>query len=213
MATLEERHSTRGRARLLWELLQGEVINNSWKSEEVKESLDLCLSCKACKSECPTNVDIATYRAEFLAHYYETKRRPLAAHAFGLIDKWAALGANTPRLANLLLKTPGVTPLIKQALGLASQRAMPQLAPKSFAKWARATKVPAPGGGTSGKPEVILWADTFNNYFNPGTSRAAHRRAARPRDGTSPCHQCVCAAGARSTISECSIARNGTWNR
>jgi Fe-S oxidoreductase len=174
MATLEERHSTRGRAHLLWELLQGEVLRDSWKSEEVKESLDLCLSCKACKSECPTNVDIATYRAEFLAHYYETRRRPVAAYAFGLIDTWAALGANTPRLANLLLKTPGVTPLIKQLLGLAPQRAMPQLAAKSFAKWARSMKVPAPGeAGASGKPEVILWADTFNNYFHPATSRAA----------------------------------------
>jgi FAD/FMN-containing dehydrogenase/Fe-S oxidoreductase len=173
MATLEERHSTRGRAHLLWELLQGEVIKNTWKSEEVKESLDLCLSCKACKSECPTNVDIATYRAEFLAHYYETTRRPLAAYAFGLIDLWASIGASTPRLANLMLKTPGVMPVLKRALGLASQRAMPQLASKSFAKWARSQKVPQPGGGNNGKPEVILFADTFNNYFNPGTSRAA----------------------------------------
>ena len=98
MATLEERHSTRGRARLLWELLQGEVLEDSWKSEEVKESLDLCLSCKACKSECPTNVDIATYRAEFLSHYYQGRRRPLEAYAFGLIDKWAALGSLRPRL-------------------------------------------------------------------------------------------------------------------
>ena len=109
MATLEERHSTRGRARLLWELLQNEVLEDSWKSEEVKEALDLCLSCKACKSECPTNVDLATYRAEFLAHYYEGRRRPLEAYAFGLIDKWAALGSATPALANLAMKPPGVT--------------------------------------------------------------------------------------------------------
>ena len=175
MATLEERHSTRGRAHLLWELLQGEVIKDSWKSEEVKESLDLCLSCKACKSECPTNVDIATYRAEFLAHYYETQRRPLAAYAFGLIDRWAALGANTPRLANLLLKTPGVTPLIKQALG-------PRTTARDAA--ARAEELREMGARDEGararrarraigKPEVILWADTFNNYFHPATSRAA----------------------------------------
>ena len=174
MATLEERHSTRGRAHLLWELLQGEVLINSWKSEEVKESLDLCLSCKACKSECPTNVDIATYRAEFLAHYYETARRPVSAYAFGLIDKWAALGANTPRLANLFLTIPGVTPVVKQAIGLASERPLPQLATKSFARWARSMKVPAPGvRGIDGKPEVVLWADTFNNYFTPATSQAA----------------------------------------
>ena len=194
MATLEERHSTRGRARLLWELLQGEVLKDSWKSEEVKESLDLCLSCKACKSECPTNVDIATYRAEFLYHYYETRRRPLAAYAFGLIDTWAALGANTPRLANLLLKTPGVTPLVKQVLGLAPQREMPQLASKSFARWAKSMKVPAPGERSgAGKPEVILWADTFNNYFHPTTSRAAlHVLQAAGRHVTVPAARLCC---------------------
>jgi Fe-S oxidoreductase len=176
MATLEERHSTRGRAHLLWELLQGEVLKDSWKNEQVKEALDLCLSCKACKSECPTNVDLATYRAEFLAHYYENRRRPLAAYAFGLIDTWAALGANTPRLANLVLKTPGVAGLVRRALHLAPQRQMPQLATSSFAKWARSMKVPAPGGGANRttQREVILWADTFNNYFHPETSRAAH---------------------------------------
>ncbi len=176
MATLEERHSTRGRARLLWELLQNEVLSDSWKSEEVKEALDLCLSCKACKSECPTNVDLATYRAEFLAHYFEGRRRPLEAYAFGLIDKWAALGSHTPRLANLAMKAPGVTSIVKRLLHLAPQREMPQLATQSFAKWARKAKVPAPGdrtAPTADEREVILWADTFNNYFHPATSRAA----------------------------------------
>lgn len=174
LATLEERHSTRGRAHLLWELLQGEVLKGPWKSEEVKESLDLCLSCKACKSECPTNVDIATYRAEFLAHYYDTRRRPLAAYAFGLIDMWAALGATTPRLANLVMGAPGARALVKRVLHLAPRREMPQLAATSFAKWARAMRVPAPGqADAAGKREVILWADTFNNYFHPATSQAA----------------------------------------
>ena len=176
MATLEERHSTRGRARLLWELLQNEVLSDSWKNEEVKEALDLCLSCKACKSECPTNVDLATYRAEFLAHYFEGRRRPLEAYAFGLIDKWAALGSRTPRLANLAIKAPGVTSLVKRLLHLAPQREMPQLATQSFAKWARQANVPSPGdrtAPTSHSQEVILWADTFNNYFHPATSRAA----------------------------------------
>jgi FAD/FMN-containing dehydrogenase/Fe-S oxidoreductase len=173
MATLEERHSTRGRAHLLWELLQGEVLKDSWKNEQVKEALDLCLSCKACKSECPTNVDLATYRAEFLAHYYDNRRRPLAAYAFGLIDRWAALGANTPRLANLLLKAPGVTVLVRRILHLAPQRDMPLLATTSFSKWARSMNVPPPGRHRADKQQVILWADTFNNYFHPETSRAA----------------------------------------
>jgi len=173
MATLEERHSTRGRARLLWELLQGEVLTDSWKNEQTKEALDLCLSCKACKSECPTNVDMATYRSEFLAHYYETRSRPLAAYAFGLVDRWASLGSVAPGLANLTLNVPGVAPLIKRLLHLAHQRALPKLAPQSFTRWARSTSVPTPGSGNGGKPGVILWADTFNNYFHPETSQAA----------------------------------------
>ena len=154
MATLEERHSTRGRARLLWELLQNEVLNDSWKSEEVKEALDLCLSCKACKSECPTNVDLATYRAEFLAHYFEGRRRPLEAYAFGLIDKWAALGSFTPGLANLVMNAPGVTSLVKRVLHLAPQREMPRLATQSFAKWARSTNVPSPGQQPARQPRA-----------------------------------------------------------
>jgi FAD/FMN-containing dehydrogenase/Fe-S oxidoreductase len=174
MATLEERHSTRGRAHLMWEVLQGEVLKDLWKSDETKEALDLCLSCKACKTECPTNVDIATYRAEFLAHYYETRKRPLAAYAFGLIDRWAALGAATPRLANLLLKAPGVTPLVRRVLHLAHQRELPQLASKSFSKWVRSMNVATPGQtDPGGRPQVILWADTFNNFFHPATSQAA----------------------------------------
>ena len=97
MVTLEEQHSTRGRAHMLFEMLQGEVLTDSWKNEQVKEALDLCLSCKACKSECPTNVDIATYRAEFLSHYYETRRRPLQAYAFGLIDQVGGSGLDDAR--------------------------------------------------------------------------------------------------------------------
>ena len=174
MVTLEERHSTRGRAHMLWELLQGEVLQGSWKNDEVKQALDLCLSCKACKSECPTNVDIATYRSEFLAHYYETERRPLDAYAFGLIDKWAALGSLTPRAANFLLRAPGTNGIIRRLLHLAPQRELPRLAEKSFRRWARAARVPVPGQPAgSGRGEVMLWPDTFNNYFRPATTRAA----------------------------------------
>src|SRR5258708_8712995 len=106
MATREEEHSTRGRAHLLFELLQGEVLRESWKDEHVKKSLDLCLSCKACKSECPANVDVATYKAEFLSHYYENKRRPLRAYAFGMIDRWARLASLSPGLANFFTCSP-----------------------------------------------------------------------------------------------------------
>jgi len=161
MVTLEEEHSTRGRAHMLFELLQGEVIDGGWKNEQVKQALDLCLACKACKSECPANVDLATYKAEFLSHYYEGKQRPLHAYAFGMIDQWAELGSFAPQIFNLLSGVP------KRMLGLAPQRQLPRLAPISFQHWARSRRFPSSGGS------VILWADTFNNYFKPETSRAA----------------------------------------
>src|SRR5688500_20326908 len=103
MVTHEEKHSTRGRAHLLWELLQGEVLEGGWQNEEVKGALDLCLSCKACKTECPTNVDLATYKAEFLAHYYEGRSRPLYAYAFRIIDRWANPAAFTRLPATALV--------------------------------------------------------------------------------------------------------------
>jgi Fe-S oxidoreductase len=178
MVTLEEEHSTRGRAHMLFEVLQGEVVRDGWKDEHVKKALDLCLACKACKSECPTNVDVATYKAEFLAHYYENKRRPLHAYAFGMIDRWAQLGSKVPRLANFFSSAPGFRQLLQSVLHLAPQRKMPQLARSTFQSWARKKRVPAVGGPTgpttaSGKTNVILWADTFNNYFHPETIRAA----------------------------------------
>ena len=165
MVTLEEEHSTRGRAHMLFELLQGEVVEGVWKNEQVKQALDLCLACKACKSECPANVDLATYKAEFLSHYYEGKRRPLHAYAFGMIDRWAELGSFAPRTANFL--SDASKSLMQKALGLAPQRQMPRLATVSFQQWARKQRVAASGGS------VVLWADTFNNYFKPETSRAA----------------------------------------
>ena len=97
-ATREEEHSTRGRGHLLWEMTQGEVIRDGWRSEEVKHSLDLCLACKGCKSDCPVAVDVATYKAEFLSHYYEGRVRPRSAYAFGNIDVWARLASHVPGL-------------------------------------------------------------------------------------------------------------------
>jgi FAD/FMN-containing dehydrogenase/Fe-S oxidoreductase len=167
MATREEQHSTRGRARLLFEMLRGETLTTGWKSNEVKRALDLCLACKACKSECPVNVDMATYKAEFLAHYYEDRSRPLRAHLFGHIDWWAALAARAPRLVNTFGAVRPVVRAVQSALGIAPERHLPRFAPETFQHWIR--RRPARSDGT----RAVLWSDTFTNYFHPEIGRAA----------------------------------------
>ncbi|MGE3842570.1 MAG: (Fe-S)-binding protein, partial [Vicinamibacterales bacterium] len=183
MATLEEEHSTRGRARMLFELLQGEVLTGGWQDEHVKRSLDLCLSCKACKAECPTNVDIATYRSEFLSHYFEARRRPLHAYAFGLIDRWLRWGARTPTLTNLVIRTPGVGRLLKAAAHVAAARELPILASQPFRRLAAVRGMPTVGEHRAlgprlveGRPRrAILWLDTFNNHLYPSALDSAAR--------------------------------------
>jgi FAD/FMN-containing dehydrogenase/Fe-S oxidoreductase len=162
MATREEKHSTRGRARLLWELMQGNVIQDGWRNREVKGALDLCLSCKACKSECPVNVDMATWKAEFLAHYYEGRIHPPHHYAFGFMDRWARMASVAPSLANLPGRTPGINSLVKSVLGVAPQRNLPRFAAANFRdQFNRSSHSSA-----SGQP-VLLWPDTWNNYFHP----------------------------------------------
>ena len=179
MATREEKHSTRGRARLLWELLQGEVLEGGWQNEDVKDALDLCLSCKACKTECPTNVDLATYKAEFLAHYYEGHSRPLHAYAFGMIDRWARMASHTPRLANALSRFPPTAGVAKSLLHIAPERQLPAFATSTFRarvrKHQRRSRDVAAQGSGAAKSDVLLWADTFTNYFQPEIAEAAHQ--------------------------------------
>lgn len=170
MGSREEAYSTRGRARLLFELLQGDPLRGGWRDEGVRDALDLCLGCKACKNECPVNVDMATYKAEFMAHHYAHRRRPRQAWVFGLIDRWAALGSRAPSLANLAVRTPGVAHLGKAAVGIAQRRTLPRLARRSFTGELQRRSVPAGEG-----PRVMLWADTFHQYFRPRPALAAHR--------------------------------------
>jgi Fe-S oxidoreductase len=177
MVTMEEEHSTRGRAHMLFEMLQGEVLPGGWQNEQVKQSLDLCLSCKACKSECPSNVDMATWKAEFLSHYYENKSRPLRAYAFGMVNRWLRMASIAPGTANFFSSAPGFSHLLRSVLGLAPQRQLPRLAPKTFWRMARQQRVAlteqrAASTETGGR-EVVLWIDTFNNHFHPEAAQAA----------------------------------------
>ncbi len=169
MVTHEERHTTRGRAHHLWEMLHGDVITNGWRDDSVKEALDLCLSCKGCKGDCPVNVDIATYKAEFLSHYWEGRLRPRYAYAFGLVDQWSRIASLWPGLVNLVTQTPGLSHVAKLLAGMPQRRQIPEFAPHTFQHWFR--KHGSSSRATNGK--VILWPDTFNNYFFPETAQAA----------------------------------------
>jgi FAD/FMN-containing dehydrogenase/Fe-S oxidoreductase len=229
MATREEQHSTRGRAHLLWELMEGKVLGSStgptdWHNESVREALDLCLSCKACKSECPVNVDVATYKAEFLAHYYGDRLRKPQHYAFGFMDRLAHIASLipglTPRLANLPLSTPGISHTVKAILGVAQQRTLPRFAPRSFQNEWSSRRVPhssraservgsqdfdpaafvsehdsepalsklraergarrmgadqshKKNGALAPEGKVLLWPDTWNNYYHPQSLTAA----------------------------------------
>jgi FAD/FMN-containing dehydrogenase/Fe-S oxidoreductase len=168
MVTREERHSTRGRARLLFEMLEADPVKGGWRDEHVKEALDLCLACKGCKSDCPANVDMATYKAEFYAHYYARRIRPRAAYAMGLIYWWARAGSKLPRAANAITHSPGVSKLMKKLGGIAAERDVPMLARESFSNWFRHRRT-----GTESGRTVVLWPDTFNNYFSPEVAQAA----------------------------------------
>jgi FAD/FMN-containing dehydrogenase/Fe-S oxidoreductase len=168
MATREEKHSTRGRARLLFEMLRGDVLDGGWRDGHVHDALDLCLACKGCKSECPNNVDMASYKAEFFAHYYAGRLRPRAAYAMGLIPYWARLGSLMPEVANALMNAPGLGGLIKALGGISTRRHAPAFAPATFKAWFHRR-----GAGRAAGPPVILWADTFNNHFHPEVAKAA----------------------------------------
>jgi Fe-S oxidoreductase len=168
MVTLEEEHSTRGRARILHEMLRGEVIRDGFKSREVFDALDLCLSCKGCKSDCPVDVDMATYKAEFLSKFYKGKLRPTEAYSMGLIMVHARLAQYLPRMANLLTHLPILKDAAKRLGGLTPQREMPPFATQTFKAWFEKRGPKNPGG----RP-VVLFPDTFNNFLHPEPMKAA----------------------------------------
>jgi FAD/FMN-containing dehydrogenase/Fe-S oxidoreductase len=161
-ATGEERHSTRGRARLLQEMLAGSLADSGWRSREVRDALDLCLSCKGCVSECPTGVDIASYKSEFLDHYYRRRIRPRSHYALGWLPTWLRLARRIPRLVNAITGFRPTRRVVAVIGGLTAERAIPPLARKTFVRAWR--PLPAP---TRSRGRVVLWPDTFNNYFSP----------------------------------------------
>ncbi len=183
MVTREEKHSTRGRARLLFELLNGRELHGGWRNAAVEEALDLCLACKGCKHDCPVGVDMATYKAEFRAHHYAGRLRPRAAYSMGLIHWWAKLAAHQPRLVNTLARAPVFGRLGKAVAGIEPERRIPRFAGQTFRAWWRARDGATTGRGgapTSAPPRapsrrVLLWVDTFNDHFHPEVARAAVR--------------------------------------
>ncbi|MFB7506902.1 FAD-binding and (Fe-S)-binding domain-containing protein [Streptomyces broussonetiae] len=175
-ATLEEEHSTRGRARLLFEMLGGHTdsaVTDGWRSTEVRDALDLCLACKGCKSDCPTGVDMATLKAEFLSHHYEGRTRPASHYSMGWLPVWARLSRTAPNLINSALHAPGLSLLGKRLAGIDEARSAPVFAGESFAQWwkARDREQPDPADPRT----VVLWPDTFTTYFHPSIAISAVR--------------------------------------
>jgi FAD/FMN-containing dehydrogenase/Fe-S oxidoreductase len=174
--TREEKHSTRGRAHLLWEMLEGDVITDGWRSTEVRDALDLCLSCKGCLRDCPVNVDMATYKSEFLQHHYARRLRPPSHYSMGWLPLWSRLAAFAPAGVNALTASTLQVPL-KRAAGIAPERDIPRFAPRSLRSALRRRSVAQTRAGaargsalrppTSPGAKVVLWPDSFTSYLAP----------------------------------------------
>jgi FAD/FMN-containing dehydrogenase/Fe-S oxidoreductase len=172
MVTREEEHSTRGRSRLLFEMLEGHAdspVTAGWRSTEVRDALDLCLACKGCKKDCPVEVDMATMKAEFLAHHYAGRLRPRAHYSMGWLPAVARLASRAPRLVNALTQAPVLRDVLTVAGGIDRRRTIPLFASQTLQAWV-AKRDPGPAGL---RGEVILWPDTFTNHLTPGIGQAA----------------------------------------
>ncbi|WP_434591148.1 FAD-binding and (Fe-S)-binding domain-containing protein [Streptomyces sp. A5-4] len=184
-ATGDEQHSTRGRARLLHEMLAGEVVTDGWRSTEVRDALDLCLSCKGCRTDCPVGVDMATYKAEFLHHHYKGRLRPAAHYAMGRLPRWLRLVSRLrlARAANAAVRVRPLAALAKRLGGIAPERSIPRLATETFSSWwhrrlkerMRDGRQLREDGRPGGGPTVVVWPDTFTNYLSPSVGQAAVR--------------------------------------
>ncbi|MFI9245443.1 FAD-binding and (Fe-S)-binding domain-containing protein [Streptomyces sp. NPDC053086] len=175
-ATMEEEHSTRGRARLLFEMLDGHAdsaVQDGWRSAEVRDALDLCLACKGCKSDCPTGVDMATLKAEFMSHHYAGRMRPMAHYSMGWLPLWARLSRTAPALVNSALHAPGLARLGKRLAGIDEARSAPLFAEESFVQWWRARD--REETDPADPRTVVLWPDTFSTYFHPAIAKSAVR--------------------------------------
>ncbi|MFJ6216013.1 FAD-binding and (Fe-S)-binding domain-containing protein [Streptomyces sp. NPDC092296] len=171
MATGEERHSTRGRARLLAEMLRGDAIPDGWRSPEVREALDLCLACKGCASDCPVHVDMATYKAEFLYHHYRHRPRPAAHYSMGWLPLWLRAAALAPGAADRVRRSPPLAAALKRIAGIAPERDLPALPAETFSRWFRRHRAAHPAD--PGAPRLLLWPDTFSEHLEPQVARAA----------------------------------------
>jgi Fe-S oxidoreductase/FAD/FMN-containing dehydrogenase len=170
-ATGDEQHSTRGRARLLQEMVSGSLAADGWRSTEVRDALDLCLSCRGCASQCPTSVDMAAYKSEFLDHHYRRRLRPLSHYSLGWLPLWLKLSARVPRLVNALTGSRLTRRVFVRAAGIASGRGIPPIARRAFTRdWQAPARTAAAAGGS-----VVLWPDTFNNRLTPEVASAAVR--------------------------------------
>jgi FAD/FMN-containing dehydrogenase/Fe-S oxidoreductase len=175
-ATQEEKYSTRGRAHLLHEMVRGEVIKDGWDNKAIVDSFEHCLSCKACKTECPTQVDIATYKAEFLAAHYAHKRRPLNHYPLAYIGNLLPKISRFSWVFNKL--QAGITgQLAQKFLGLSDAKGLPKLASQSFTSWvkkhAHRQDQQFHWFGAQDQPTVVLWADSVNNHYRPALLQSA----------------------------------------
>jgi FAD/FMN-containing dehydrogenase/Fe-S oxidoreductase len=174
-ATGDEKDSTRGRARVLQEMVNGTLVTGGWRAPEVREALDLCLSCKACSTECPAGVDMAAYKAEVLHQAYRGRLRPRAHYALGQLPRWARLASLVPGLANTALTLPGLGRAARLAAGIEPRRSLPPFAAETFRSWYRRQPPGGAGRAAAGGTPVLLLVDTFTNYFDPEVGRAAVR--------------------------------------